>query len=253
MPRKEDKVPATLRAFSVVEALARAARPVSLAELAQQTALPKPTVYRMLAMLEQAGIAMPEPGPRRYAPGPRLAGLARDVMLSGNFRAARHAVLDRLVAEVGETCNFTMLDGAGVIYLDRVEASWPLRMNLTAGSRVPLHCTASGKLLLAMLPAAARKRVVAQLPLTGYTEHTITDRRGLEQELSRIRAQKFATDDEEYHAGLVCVAVPVRDDRGRACAAIAVHAPTSRMPLEAALAHLPTFRRAAEAMAATFG
>ncbi len=253
MPRKEDKVPATLRAFAVVEALARAQRPVSLAELAEGTRLPKPTVYRMLAMLEHAGFAMPEPGVRRYAPGPRLTGLARDVMLSGNFRAARHAVLDRLVAEIGETCNFTMLDGAAVIYLDRVEAAWPLRMNLTAGSRVPLHCTASGKLLLAMLPAATRARLIAQLALTPFTDSTITDRRRLEQELARIRAQKYATDNEEYHAGLVCVAVPVRDGRRRACAAIAVHAPLSRMPLERALAQLAVFRRAAEAMSATFG
>ena len=253
MPRKEDKVPATLRAFAVVEALARAPRPASLADLAEATRLPKPTVYRMLAMLEHAGFAMPEPGARRFAPGPRLTGLARDVMVSGNFRAARHAVLDRLVSEIGETCNFTMLDGAAVIYLDRVEAAWPLRMNLTAGSRVPLHCTASGKLLLAMLPASARKRLIAQLALSAFTDRTITDRRRLEQELARIRAQKYATDDEEYHAGLVCVAVPVRDERRRACAAIAVHAPLSRMPLERALAQLPVFRRAAEAMSATFG
>ena len=253
MPRKEDSVPATLRAFAVVEALARADRPVSLADLSESTQLPKPTVYRMLAMLEDAGLAMREPGLRRYAPGPRLSGLARDVMLSGNFRAARHTILDRLVGEIGETCNFTMLDGDSVIYLDRVEAAWPLRINLSAGSRVPLHCTASGKLLLAMLPKPARERLVAQLQLTAHTDRTITERKRLDRELARIRAQKYATDDEEYHAGLVCVAVPVRDARRRVCAAIAVHAPLSRMPLDRALAHLPALGRAAGAMSTTFG
>ncbi len=252
MPRKEDNVPATLRAFAVLEALARAERPASLTDLAEITRLPKPTVYRMLAMLEDAGLALREPGLRRYAPGPRLNGLARDVMLSGNFRAARHAVLDRLVAEIRETCNFTMLDGASVIYLDRVEAAWPLRMNLSSGSRVPLYCTASGKLLLAMLPKPARQRLVAQLALTAFTEHTIIERKRLESELARIRAQKYAVDNEEYHAGLVCVAVPVHDARKRACAAVAVHAPLSRMPLERALEHLPSLRRAAEAMSASF-
>jgi IclR family acetate operon transcriptional repressor len=253
MPKKEDNVPATLRAFAVMEALARAERPASLTDLAESTRLPKPTVYRMLAMLEEARLAMREPGLRRYAPGPRLSGLARDVMLSSGFRAARHAVLDRLVAEIGETCNFTMLDGASVIYLDRVEAAWPLRMNLSSGSHVPLHCTASGKLLLAMLPKPARERLVARLALTRFTENTITERKRLDAELARIRAQKYATDNEEYHAGLVCVCVPVQDARKRTCAALAVHAPMSRMPLERALEHLPTLRRAAEAMAATFG
>ncbi|MDA8108130.1 MAG: IclR family transcriptional regulator [Betaproteobacteria bacterium] len=253
MPKKEDRIPATLRAFAVMEALARAERPVSLTDLAEATRLPKPTVYRMLAMLEEARLAMREPGLRRYAPGPRLSGLARDVMLSSGFRAARHAILDRLVAEIGETCNFTMLDVAGVIYLDRVEAAWPLRINLSSGSRVPLHCTASGKLLVAMLPRPARERLVAQLALTPFTENTITARKRFEAELTRIRAQKFATDNEEFHAGLVCVSVPVQDARKRTCAALAVHAPMSRMPLERALGHLPTLRRAAAAMSATFG
>ena len=252
MPRKEDSVPATLRAFAVMEALARAERAVSLTDLAETAKLPKPTVYRMLAMLEDAGLAMREPGLRRYAPGPRLSALARDVMHNGNFRAARHAVLDRLAAEIRETCNFTMLDGASVVYLDRVEAAWPLRINLTSGSHVPLHCTASGKLLLAMLPKAARERLVTQLELTPFTGNTISVRKRLEQELVRIRTQRYAVDNEEYHAGLVCVAVPVHDARRRACAAIAMHAPMSRMPLERALAQLPALRVAADAMSATF-
>ena len=253
MPRKEDSVPATLRAFAVMEALARAERPVSLTDLAGTAKLPKPTVYRMLAMLEDAGLAMREPGLRRYAPGPRLSALARDVMHNGNFRAARHAVLDRLAAEIRETCNFTMLDGASVVYLDRVEAAWPLRINLTSGSHVPLHCTASGKLLLAMLPKSARERLVTQLDLTPFTENTISARKPLEQEIARIRTQKYAVDNEEYHAGLVCVAVPVHDARKRACAAIAMHAPMSRMPLERALLQIPALRAAADAMSATFG
>jgi DNA-binding IclR family transcriptional regulator len=171
-------------------------------------------------------------------------------MLNGSLRAERRAILSRLVEEIGETCNFTMLDGAQVIYVDRVEASWPLRMNLTAGSRVPLHCTASGKLLLALLPKASRERLTAQLGLARYTESTITDEKRLAAELARIRANRYATDDEEFHAGLVCVAVPVLGNK-RACAALAVQAPVSRMPLERALGYLPTLRRAASAMAST--
>lgn len=252
MPRKEDSVPATLRAVSVLEALVAAERPAALAELTGLVRLPKPTLYRMLGMLESAGLVMREPGARRYAPGPRLAALGRNVMLNGAQRAARRAILARLVEEIGETCNFTMLEGAEVIYVDRVEAAWPLRMNLTSGSRVPLHCTASGKLLLALLPKPTRERLTAQLALPRYTDTTITDRKALGAELARIRANRYATDNEEYHAGLVCVAVPVMDGRKRACAALAVQAPVSRMPLERALGYLPTLRRAAEAMGSTF-
>jgi DNA-binding IclR family transcriptional regulator len=138
-----------------------------------------------------------------------------------------------------------------VVYLDRVEAAWPLRMTLSPGSHVPLHCTASGKLLLALLPKAARTRLIAHLALTRYTDTTITDGERLAAELAQIRADGFATDNEEYHAGLVCVAVPVVDAKRRACAAIAVQALASRMPLQRALAHLPDLRAAAEAMTVT--
>ena len=249
MPRKEDRIPATLRAVGVLEALVAAERPASLAELAGMVRLPKPTLYRMLGMLEDAGLVMREPGARRYAPGPRLSALGRNVMLNGSLRAARRAVLAGVVEEIGETCNFTMLDGAEVMYVDRVEAAWPLRMNLTAGSRVPLHCTASGKLLLALLPKASRDKISGQLSLTRYTDTTITERKHLATELARIRSERYATDREEYHAGLLCIAVPVLDAKKRACAALAVQAPVSRMPLERALSHVPSLRRAAAAMA----
>lgn len=250
MPRKEDSIPATLRAVSVLEALVAAERPQALAELTGMVRLPKPTLYRMLGMLETAGLVIREPGARRYAPGPRLAALGRNVMLNGSLRAARGAILAKLVAEIGETCNFTMLDGAQVVYVDRVETAWPLRMTLTSGSHVPLHCTASGKLLLALLPKAARERLSAQLALARFTDSTITDPKRFSGELSRIRANRYATDNEEFHAGLVCVAVPVIGKK-RACAALAVHAPVSRMPLERALSYLPVLRRAAAAMSST--
>lgn len=252
MPRKEDSVPATLRAVSVLEALVAADRPAALAELTGMVRLPKPTLYRMLGMLESAGLVVREPGARKYAPGPRLAALGRNVMLNASLRAERGAVLARLVEEIGETCNFTMLDGAQVVYVDRVEAAWPLRMTLTSGSHVPLHCTASGKLLLALLPRGSRERIVEQLPLNRYTDKTITDPRRLAGELARIRASRYSTDNEEFHAGLVCVAVPVAGKK-RACAALAVHAPASRMPLERALSYLPVLRKAAAAMSATLG
>ena len=250
MPRKEDSVPATLRAVSVLEALVAAERPAALAELAGVVRLPKPTLYRMLGMLESAGLVMREPGARRYAPGPRLAALGRNVMLNASVRAERRAILAHLVEEIGETCNFTMLDGAEVVYVDRVETAWPLRMTLTSGSHVPLHCTASGKLLLALLPKASRERLVAQLGLPRYTPNTITDPKRLAGELARIRASRHSTDNEEFHAGLVCVAVPVSAKK-RAYAALAVHAPASRMPLERALSYLPVLRKAASAMAAS--
>ena len=243
---------APLRALRVLEAIAQAEGPVSLTEIIAATGLPKPTAHRLLALLEVAGMLAREPEGKRYAPGPRLASLALAVQSNAAWRAPRHAILQSLVAEIGETCNLTMLDGAEVVYLDRVEAAWPLRLHFQVGSRVPAHASASGKLLLALLPARTRRRLVAAMPLTRYTANTLSEPGVLEAALTSIRKQRLGTDAEEYLAGTVCVAVPVESKTKHVPAALAVHAPLTRMSLDQALAHVPALRRAAASLAETF-
>ena len=252
MGTKRDRTSPLLRAFALLERIAAAEEPVTLHEASTGAGLPKPTVYRMLAMLEEAGLVAREPEGRRIGPGPRLTRLALDTLRNGTARGPRRAILQQLVAAVGETCNLTILEGGEVVYLDRVESAWPLRVTLQPGSRVPLHCSASGKLLLALLPPPRRKRIVDALPLPRFTDHTIVDSPRLAAELARVRRERIATDNEEYLAGLVCVAVPVATPQGRVVASVAVQAPVARMPLAAALSHVPVLRRAAAALGATF-
>lgn len=238
--------------MAVLEHVAASPHPLTLQEATSLTGLPKPTVYRLLGILADAGLVSREPEGRRVAPGPRLARLALDVMLNDVLRAPRRRILAGLVGAVGETCNLTTLDGDSVLYLDRVESAWPLRVSMQPGSRVPLHCTASGKLLLALLPAPRRTRLIDGLALETYTPHTVTSAPALAAALKRIRRERVATDDEEYLAGLVCVAVPVTTPLGRVVASVAVHAPVARMTLERALAHLPLLRQAAADLSLTF-
>ncbi|MCX7893468.1 MAG: IclR family transcriptional regulator [Burkholderiales bacterium] len=251
MARKLDTTSAAIRAVRLMEAVAAAERPLSLTALVDAVGLPKPTVHRIVGELAADGLLAREPVGKRFTVGPRLARLGLGAVINPGVRAERHAILQGLVARIGETCNLTMLDGGEVVYLDRVETAWPLRMNLQPGSRVPTHCSASGKLLLAFLPKSRRTRLLSALPTPRFTENTIDDPKRLAAELDRIRAQGYATDDEEYLAGVACVAVPVRVARGRVVAAVAVHAPTSRMPLERGLGFLPMLEEAAAALAAT--
>jgi len=141
----------------VLETLVRAGTPATLSELMVATGLPKPSLHRTLALFEEAGLVMREPTGRAYGVGPRLERFALDVLTHDRVAAERHVVLRRLVADVGETCNLSMLRKGEVVYLDRVEADWPLRLHLPVGSTLPPHCCASGKLLLAFKePASAR-------------------------------------------------------------------------------------------------
>ena len=243
-----------LRQFELLEVMAREARPLTSAELVALLAWPRPSVHRLLVQLEAADLLRREPDSHRFTLAPRLLRFADSVQAASIPQGVRHAVLRQLVAQVGESCNLTALSGAQVHYLDRVESAFPLQMELRPGTRVPLHCSASGKLFLASLAPAKRERLLQTLPLTGYTPTTLTERKALDAELLGIARQDYAVDAQEFVQGLVCVAVPVRIPAQKAVrCAVALQAPVARMSLAQALQHLPHLRQAAAALARTWG
>src|SRR5579872_5373306 len=136
------------RAVAVVEFVARSGRPVSVAELMRSLDLPKPSAHRICGTLEGMGVLVRDPVARGMTVGPRLSRLALDTMLASADYGGRRQILRSVVEEAGETCTLTILDGDEALCLDRVESSSPLQVQLYAGSRVPLHCTASGRLFL---------------------------------------------------------------------------------------------------------
>jgi DNA-binding IclR family transcriptional regulator len=236
------------RSLSVLSLLASEGRPLSLADLAARLRLPKATAHRICEQLVDAGYLARDVGERSFSAGPALHRLALDTLNRGIVRGLRHDVLAELVERIGETCNFTTLDGARVLYIDRVEAAWPLRLTLDVGSHVPLHCTASGKLFLAMMSDQAREDVLAGLTLPRMTPRTITSAKALRLECADIAKAGYACDRAEFIAGLIAVAVPVLDGAGSVRAAIAVHAPEARMSLRRAVGQLAAMRTAAKRM-----
>jgi len=157
------------------------------------------------------------------------------------------------VNKVNETCNIGTLVNGEVMYLDRIEAKhWPLRLQFSSGSRVPLHCSAIGKLFLAFSPAPRRRRLLQHLDLRRYTEQTIVDPASLEAELRQIRKQQVSYDREEFLDGVVCIAVPVLGRNGELLAGVAIQAPQARMGIEGGRAHLPVLRGTADELAEIF-
>lgn len=238
------------RSLRLLALLANEGRALTLADLAAQLGLPKGTAHRICTQLLASGFLARDVDERSFSVGPALRKLAFDTLNHGVVRGLRHEVLSALVREVGETCNLTTLDGAQVLYLDRVEAQWPLRLTLDVGSHVPLHCTASGKLFLAQMPKKERDALIDNLPLERMTANSITGAGALRAECDAIAKQGYSCDREEFIAGLVAVAVPVRDAQGAVRAALAVHAPTARMSMDDALERIDALKAAAAKMTA---
>jgi IclR family transcriptional regulator, acetate operon repressor len=239
----------TMRLFALLELIAAKDQFVSLQGLVEETGLPKPTLHRMLQQLESAGLLFRQADGRHYGTGTRLRKLAENLLLNSTQHGARHAVLRNLVDEVGESCNITALSGNEVVYLDRVETPEPLRFYLRPGSRVPVHCSASGKIILSQLSPNQRRKLLVHAPLKQYTPNTITDLDVLDEELRRARRDEFAMDNEEFLPGLVCVAVLVPGGASRSNLCVAVQAPVVRVTADKALQFLPALQRAASAIA----
>jgi IclR family transcriptional regulator, acetate operon repressor len=238
----------TMRLFALLEVIAAQDQRVTLQGLVEGTGLPKPTLHRMLQQLEGAGLLRREGDGRHYGTGVRLRRLAENLLLNDSQHGARHAVLKHLVEEAGESCNITALTGNEVVYLDRVETPAPLRFYLHPGSRVPVHCSASGKMLMSQLSPQQRRRLLGHAPLAAYTTKTITDVDKLEAEIKRVRRDGYALDDEEFLPGLVCIAVLVPGSTGRSNLCVAAQAPVMRLTPDKALQLLPALQRAATAL-----
>lgn len=239
----------TLRLFAMLELIAAKDGYVSLQGLTEETGLPKPTVHRMLQQLEGGRLLVRQADGRHYGVGSRLRHFAENLLLNATQHGARHSVLRALAEELGESCNVTALSGNEIVYLDRVETTEPLRFYLRAGSRVPVHCSASGKLILSQMPAAQRRKLLAHAPLQRHTPHTIVDLETLEAQLEQVGRDGYAVDDEEFLPGLVCVAVLVPNPRGRSNLCVAVQAPVLRLSADNAEHLLPALHRAARAIA----
>lgn len=250
-PASEPGSAPTLRVFSFLEAIAESRRSLSVSELSVALNVPQPTAHRIVHMLETENFLVREPGTRRYSPGDRLARLSLG-LVSASIRAVpRRTILEELSEAAGETCNLGILVDRHVLYVDRIEAGWPLGLRFNPGSRVPLHCTSMGKVLLSSLPIGARRQLLTSSPLHKYTENTITDLDRLEEELDAIRQRDLAIDNQEFLAGVVCIATPVRSNGHDVVAAIAISAPMARMTVDSALAKAPLLKAAAEKIGAT--
>jgi len=242
----QQNIPTNLRLLIVLEELAQVGVPITPTEVNAKLGLPKPTVHRLFHTLEQEGFLQRDIDGRSYSPGRRLRKLSVNVLSSLRVRTVRLTILNELAETIGETCNIATPDRDAMVYLDRVETKWPLRIQLPVGTAVPFSCTASGKMYLSSLLPSHLDRYLATTKLEARAPQTMTSAAALKSEIEQIRKRGYSTDQEEFMEGMVAIAVPVRDDQGRLVSTLSIHAPSQRLSLEDLLGHLPRLKHAAE-------
>jgi DNA-binding IclR family transcriptional regulator len=211
------------RAAAVMRVLSDHPHGMSLSELAEQVALPRSTVHRVVAALEAEDLATTGDGGKARL-GPGLLRLANAQRI--DLRAEIRPYLEDLSAQLGETVDLAVLDGGSVLFLDQVSGRHRLRAVSSVGSVFPSYCTANGKALLAELPPATVRKLLPRR-LKPRTPNTITSLTALMRELEEIREGGVAFDREEHTEGICAVGVAVRESIG-ADAAITVPMPSQR-------------------------
>jgi DNA-binding IclR family transcriptional regulator len=219
---------AVSRALRVLRCFSVDTPELGVSEIARTLGIHKSTVHRLLATLELEGFVRQVEG-GRYMLSVAVLELSAAVIAWESIRETVLASLQELARRTGETAHLAVLDAGEVLYVEKVEGKWSLRMPSSVGKRLPLNCTALGKVFLAGLEREEGHRIMHGRLWEARTPNTLTDPYRLEAEVDAIRDQGYAVDREEVEEGLACIAAPVTDDRGITSAAISISAPSSRL------------------------
>jgi IclR family pca regulon transcriptional regulator len=217
-------------------------RPVlGIAEIAEELGMSRSTTHRYAITLMALGY-LEQDASRKYRLGLRVTDLGMSALNSIGLREHAHIYLEELRQRTSYTVNLAVLDGSEILYVDRVRSSRRgqsrIDLGLALGSRLPVYCTAMGKLLLAHLPVVERGRLISELRLIKRAPNTITNRAALNAAVERVNEEGVAVNDQELAVGLRSIAAPVRRESGEVVAAVNLAAHTSMISGHELVEHL---------------
>jgi IclR family transcriptional regulator, acetate operon repressor len=215
------------RAVAILDLLARDGWRAG-AEVARDLGVHRSTALRLLGTLERHGLVERDPKTAKYRLGLRLPQLASVVTGELDLRYVARPVCERLAGALGETVTLDVLDADEIVPIEQASGSTSVVSVNWLGRRTPIHCTASGKVILAFAPSSLRQRLLAR-PLERRTPHTIVDRAELEEQLAAALDAGFARTYQELEVGLDAIAAPVHSANGAVVAALDVSGPAHRL------------------------
>jgi IclR family pca regulon transcriptional regulator len=216
-------------------------RPIrGIADVADELGMRRSTTHRYMSTLVALGY-LEQGAARKYRLGLRVTDLGMSALNSTALREHARPYLEELCRQSSYTVSLAVLDGAEIVYVDRVRSARRTTgkdLDLTPGSRLPAYCTAMGKLLLATLPDEEQRSLLSEIKPTRMGPNTITSKSQLRAELENIREEGFAVNDQELAPELYAIAAPVRSESHEVVAAVSLTAHSSLISLEELVEHL---------------
>lgn len=225
----DSQAPALQRGLAVLEFLSGRDEAATLSEISAALKLSPASIFRITGVLESAGYLHREEASRRFS-------LTRKLFLQAQPKHEGRSLVEcslpsmrEVLQLTGETVQLCCLAGDQCVVLEQLPSTYPFKYIVDLGSRVPIHCCAPGKAMAAHLTDEAQSELLHALTMERYTDHTLTSRRGLLEELEKIKSRGYAADQGEHFEGIHCVAAPLLDRHGHAVAAITIAGPSSRI------------------------
>lgn len=216
--------------LKIMEYLAERGEPVRGLDIARDLKINASTALRFLLTLENCGYAAQDPETSKYYLTFKICNIASKVSASADVRNLARPFLLRLSRSFGESSCLAVESDLCVTYIDVVEGpDSMIRSMQRIGNVAPMHCTGIGKLLLLNASEEKIDQLIAVKGLTRYTEHTLTSKEELLEELKQVRLQGYAYDNEECEIGARCIAFPIRDYTGSVVAGFSVTGPAARL------------------------
>ena len=227
MSERSNLVKSVIKALDLMEILAGKGE-LSIGELNDHLGWDKSTIHRLLSTLREKGYVQQNPQNQKYRAGIKIFEVGNQVVERLGFRRQCQPYLESLAATTKETVNLAVRDGKDIIYIDKIESSATIKVDLAVGKRLPMYCTGLGKAILAHMPEQEAMKILQSETMKAHTPKTLITLEAIQEQLALIRQKGYSLDDEEYVEGLVCVAAPVRNHRGEVMAAISIAVPQYR-------------------------
>ncbi|MDR5740855.1 MULTISPECIES: IclR family transcriptional regulator [unclassified Caballeronia] len=235
--------------MAVLQLIADAAEPPTIARLVTLSGYPRPTVYRIVGALMAEGLVTEGARGGCYALGPRLMSLASRSWERSDLRIAAADALQTLRDATQETVHLAVRSGAEMVYVEKLESPHAVRMASRIGTRVTLYSSSVGKAYLSTLPRTERDALLHGIPFERFTPNTIVERSALDAELDACRARGYAEDREENEAQIFCYGSAIVGANGATLGCVSVSIPLFRKSATPMETYVTPLRDACRAIA----
>jgi len=224
-PEQDDlllgRVQSLVRAFGILDELAKAGS-LTLRDLAQALKLPRSTTHRLLTTMEALRYVAFDRQTNRWTVGVQAFTVGAVFAQTRDLGQLGRSIMRSLASELQHCVNIAVPEGGGICYVDQVASHGYRQTAARPGAVLPLHTTASGKMIMAHWSAYELDRYLDRTRLNARTDRSIIDMQQMREELALIRRRGFAMDDEEHDRGLRCVAAMVFDRSGNPRGALSI-------------------------------